>query len=60
MQRVPVPPFAFYSHLGLPLTRISYNVTPEDLFDLFGKFGPVRCVHTRRYPTLNEQMRMCL
>ena len=20
----------------------SYNVTPEDLFDLFGKFGPIR------------------
>ncbi|CAF9929327.1 hypothetical protein IMSHALPRED_007880 [Imshaugia aleurites] len=26
----------------LLLTRTSYNVTPEDLFDLFGKFGPVR------------------
>lgn len=22
----------------------SYNVTPEELFDLFGKFGPIRCV----------------
>lgn len=20
----------------------SYNVTPEELFDLFGKFGPIR------------------
>ena len=25
--------------------RLSYNVTPEELFDLFGKFGPVRCVN---------------
>lgn len=24
------------------LTRDSYNVTPEELFDLFGKFGPIR------------------
>jgi RNA recognition motif-containing protein len=24
------------------LTRNSYNVTPEELFDLFGKFGPIR------------------
>ena len=23
----------------------SYNVTPEELFDLFGKFGPIRYVH---------------
>jgi len=22
----------------------SYNVTPEELFDLFGKFGPIRYV----------------
>ncbi len=22
--------------------RRSYNVTPEELFDLFGKFGPIR------------------
>jgi RNA recognition motif-containing protein len=22
----------------------SYNVSPEDLFDLFGKFGPIRFV----------------
>jgi hypothetical protein len=22
--------------------RLSYNVTPEELFDLFGKFGPIR------------------
>jgi hypothetical protein len=26
------------------LTGSSYNVTPEELFDLFGKFGPIRCV----------------
>jgi len=24
------------------LTEPSYNVTPEELFDLFGKFGPIR------------------
>jgi RNA recognition motif-containing protein len=27
---------------GHMLTRNSYNVTPEELFDLFGKFGPIR------------------
>jgi pre-mRNA branch site protein p14 len=26
------------------LTDGSYNVTPEELFDLFGKFGPIRYV----------------
>jgi RNA recognition motif-containing protein len=25
----------------------SYNVTPEELFDLFGKFGPIRYVTTQ-------------
>jgi pre-mRNA branch site protein p14 len=25
-------------------TRSSYNVTPEELFELFGKFGPIRYV----------------
>ena len=29
---------------GLRLTGSSYNVTPEELFDLFGKFGPIRYV----------------
>ena len=29
---------------NMPLTDDSYNVTPEELFDLFGKFGPVRYV----------------
>ena len=24
------------------LMSSSYNVTPEELFDLFGKFGPIR------------------
>jgi RNA recognition motif-containing protein len=27
----------------LTLVR-SYNVTPEELFDLFGKYGPIRYV----------------
>lgn len=26
------------------LIPTSYNVTPEELFDLFGKFGPIRLV----------------
>lgn len=26
------------------LISCSYNVTPEELFDLFGKFGPIRYV----------------
>ena len=26
------------------LIQDSFNVTPEELFDLFGKFGPVRYV----------------
>ncbi|KAH6619208.1 hypothetical protein B0J18DRAFT_237810 [Chaetomium sp. MPI-SDFR-AT-0129] len=25
-------------------SRFSYNVTPEELFDLFGKYGPIRQV----------------
>lgn len=32
---------------GIPLTcwiPFSYNVGAEDLFELFGKFGPIRCV----------------
>jgi len=33
-----------YRYLGHPLTVIifSYNVSSEELFDLFGKFGPIR------------------
>ncbi|KAL1310969.1 hypothetical protein AAFC00_001189 [Neodothiora populina] len=27
---------------ALFVKNLSYNVTPEDLFDLFGKYGPVR------------------
>jgi len=27
---------------ALFVKNLSYNVTPEDLFDLFGKFGPIR------------------
>ncbi|KAI9678505.1 MAG: hypothetical protein M1822_007448 [Bathelium mastoideum] len=27
---------------ALFVKNLSYNVTPEELFDLFGKFGPVR------------------
>ncbi|KAH8884510.1 pre-mRNA branch site protein p14 [Thozetella sp. PMI_491] len=29
---------------ALFVKNLSYNVTPEDLFDLFSKFGPVRQV----------------
>jgi pre-mRNA branch site protein p14 len=32
------------------LTRRSYNVTPEDLFELFGKFGPIRYVDPTALP----------
>ncbi|KAL2888746.1 hypothetical protein HOO65_030247 [Ceratocystis lukuohia] len=31
-------------HIALFVKNLSYNVTPEDLFDLFGKFGPIRQV----------------
>jgi RNA recognition motif-containing protein len=30
--------------IGHMLMDYSYNVTPEELFDLFGKFGPIRYV----------------
>jgi RNA recognition motif-containing protein len=30
--------------IGHMLMDYSYNVTPEELFDLFGKFGPIRQV----------------
>ncbi|KAL6167384.1 hypothetical protein ACJQWK_06817 [Exserohilum turcicum] len=29
-------------HRALFVKNLSFNVTPEELFDLFGKFGPVR------------------
>ncbi|CZS75749.1 hypothetical protein ACHAPM_001981 [Fusarium culmorum] len=29
---------------ALFVKNLSYNVTPEELFDLFGKFGPIRQV----------------
>ncbi|KAM4059052.1 RNA recognition motif domain-containing protein [Hirsutella rhossiliensis] len=29
---------------ALFIKNLSYNVTPEELFDLFGKFGPIRQV----------------
>ncbi|KAF3358236.1 hypothetical protein VdG1_03013 [Verticillium dahliae VDG1] len=31
-------------HRALFVKNLSYNVTPEELFDLFGKFGPIRQV----------------
>lgn len=38
----------------------SYNVTPEELFDLFGKFGPIRYVqttwHGRSLPPSNVRL----
>jgi RNA recognition motif-containing protein len=40
---------------GEALTIPSFNVTPEELFDLFGKFGPVRYVHlSLRPPSLSR------
>lgn len=35
----------------------SFNVTPEELFDLFGKFGPVRYVHILRTRALDSLTR---
>ncbi|KXH51435.1 RNA recognition domain-containing protein [Colletotrichum simmondsii] len=32
------------SYRALFVKNLSYNVTPEELFDLFGKFGPIRQV----------------
>lgn len=29
---------------ALFVKNLNYNVSPDDLFELFGKFGPVRCV----------------
>lgn len=31
----------------MTLPPLSYNVTPEELFDLFGKFGPIRYASNR-------------
>jgi pre-mRNA branch site protein p14 len=41
---------------ALFVKNLSFNVTPEDLFDLFGKFGPVRYV-SRDYapPTVSSE-----
>jgi len=36
------------------LTSNSYNVTPEELFDLFGKFGPIRYVSVARVICLDS------
>ena len=46
----PVPPILSSSregriyHWNISLTIFSYNVTPEELFELFGKFGAIRYV----------------
>ncbi|POS85960.1 pre-mRNA branch site protein p14, partial [Erysiphe pulchra] len=32
----------FVKNLSFKINVTSYNVTPEELFDLFGKFGPIR------------------
>ena len=43
---LPYPVFQRLPSLGAEqaanVAHCSYNVTPEELFDLFGKFGPVR------------------
>ncbi|KAJ3528775.1 hypothetical protein NM208_g10053 [Fusarium decemcellulare] len=41
--RPPRPPCSL-QNLALFVKNLSYNVTPEELFDLFGKFGPIRQV----------------
>jgi pre-mRNA branch site protein p14 len=47
----PAPPVSRFSWLttvtmdrALFVKNLSYNVTPEELFDLFGKYGPIRQV----------------
>ena len=40
---MPVPYFlGLVNQPHIVLTDGSYNVTPDELFDLFGKFGPIR------------------
>lgn len=34
----------------------SYNVTPEELFDLFGKFGAIRYVYWKRDSNLGRDL----
>ncbi|KAF6805769.1 Splicing factor 3B subunit 6-like protein [Colletotrichum sojae] len=34
---------------ALFVKNLSYNVTPEELFDLFGKFGPIRYAASLRW-----------
>ncbi|KAK4071298.1 hypothetical protein Purlil1_13477 [Purpureocillium lilacinum] len=38
------PPPPHVRDSALFVKNLSYNVTPEELFDLFGKFGPIRQV----------------
>ncbi|KAH7163074.1 pre-mRNA branch site protein p14 [Dactylonectria estremocensis] len=42
--RLEVTSLSVGSALALFVKNLSYNVTPEELFDLFGKFGPIRQV----------------
>lgn len=37
------------------MRKHSYNVTPEELFDLFGKFGPVRYAQELFNPRRNME-----
>ena len=36
-------------HSALFVKNLSYNVSTEDLFDLFGKFGAIRYVRIREH-----------
>jgi RNA recognition motif-containing protein len=38
-----------------PSSISSYNVSPEELFDLFGKFGPIRYASINDIPSLVTQ-----
>ncbi|KAL9086457.1 MAG: hypothetical protein Q9159_004169 [Coniocarpon cinnabarinum] len=38
----------------------SYNVTPEELFDLFGKFGPIRYTHPSYWRGVRAPFAMCI
>jgi len=39
---------------ALFVKNLSYNVTPEDLFELFGKFGAVRYIYPLPFNSLHE------
>ncbi|KAL9053276.1 MAG: hypothetical protein Q9162_004884 [Coniocarpon cinnabarinum] len=45
---------------ALFVKNLSYNVTPEELFDLFGKFGPIRYTHPSYWRGVRAPFAMCI